>query len=313
MVDPKKKSLVDPEKIHYRSRKNCIVDPEKNPWPIVASSIQIQLGTMQSLTLPYLPPSLSLHPGKQNGSLDLTPTPACFCCVPIIYHMSPPFVYEGPAVAVLSSSRRSSVDIVYIDFKRAFDSISHRKLIHKLAGYGIHGNLLLWITVFLDSRSQSVRVGSALSLPSLVISGVPQGSCIGCALFILFINDVTDCITPSTFAKLFADDLKLYSEVSCPVYSNNIQHNLDLIFIWSNTWQLPISTPKCNTLHVGTSPANSYTISNHYLCNVSPVKDLVILVDSRLKFVDHIQDIVCRASNVLILSSVASFPAIPLI
>ena len=197
----------------------------------------------------------------------------------------------------LSLSRRNSVDIVYIDFKRAFDSISHRKLIHKLAGYGIQGNLLLWITAFLDSRSQSVRVGSALSPPSLVISGVPQGSCIGCALFILFINDVTDCITPSTFIKLFADDLKLYSEVSCSAHSSNIQHNLDLIFIWSNTWQLPISTPKCNTLHLGSSPANSYSISNQYLCNVSPVKDLGILVDSRLKFVDHIQDIVSRASK----------------
>ena len=78
-----------------------MVDPEKNPWPIVTSSIQIQLGTMQSLTLPYLPPSLSLHLGKQNGSQDLTPTPARFSCVSIIYHMPPPFVYEGPAVAVL--------------------------------------------------------------------------------------------------------------------------------------------------------------------------------------------------------------------
>ena len=113
-------------------------------------------------------------------------------------------------------------------------------------------------------------------------------------------NDVTDYITLSTFVKLFADNLKLsYSEFSCPVHSNNIQHNLDMIFFftWSYTWQLPISTPKCNTFHLGSSPANSYTISNHYLCNVSPVKDFGILVDSGLKFVDHIQDIVSRASK----------------
>ena len=58
----------------------------------ITSSIQIQPGTMQSLTSPYLPPSLSLHPGKQ-WLTDLTPTPARFCCVPIIYHMPSPFVY----------------------------------------------------------------------------------------------------------------------------------------------------------------------------------------------------------------------------
>ena len=95
MVD-RKYSLVDPEKIPYRSRITA--------WPIqeqITSSIQILLGTMESLTLSYPPPSLSLHLGRQNGSQDLTPTSARFCCVPIIYHMPSPFVYEGPAVAVL--------------------------------------------------------------------------------------------------------------------------------------------------------------------------------------------------------------------
>ena len=111
-----------------------------------------------------------------------------------------------------SISNRKSVVIAYIDFKRAFDSVSHSKLIHKLASYGIHGNLLFWISSFLSNRMQYVRVGSSLSKLSRVTSGVPQGSVIGPLLFNLFINDITDNLDPSTSSKIFADDIKLYTE-----------------------------------------------------------------------------------------------------
>ena len=93
-----------------------MTDPEK-----ITSLIQIQLGTMQFPTLPYLPLSLALYPGNQNGLQDLSPTPHPTRCVPITYHMHLPFVYEGPAVAVLyficthQREEREAVDHVWTD------------------------------------------------------------------------------------------------------------------------------------------------------------------------------------------------------
>ena len=111
----------------------------------------------------------------------------------------------------LSLSNRKSVIVGYIDFQRAFDSISHAKLIHKLISYGIDGNLLYWIQAFLSDRTQSVRIGSTLSSSCMVTSGVPQGSVLGPILFNIFINDITDSVQDHVTVKLFADDVKLYS------------------------------------------------------------------------------------------------------
>ena len=128
----------------------------------------------------------------------------------------------------ISLSNHNSVTIAYIDFKSGFDCISHPKLLLKLSSYGIKGNLFSWIASFLSNRSQSVKLNSAISEPCLVTSGVPQGSVLGPLLFNLFINDLTDSIDPSNTAKLFADDLKLYSSFS-NISPLNLQTQLNII------------------------------------------------------------------------------------
>ena len=107
----------------------------------------------------------------------------------------------------ISLHNQSSTIVAYVDFQRAFDSLSHNELIHKLISYGISGNLLYWIQSFLTNRTQLVRVGNHLSNPSPVSSGVPQGSVLGPILFILFINDVADSFHDTVSAQLFADDI----------------------------------------------------------------------------------------------------------
>ena len=107
-----------------------------------------------------------------------------------------------------------TVDVIYIDFSRAFDSVVHSKLIYKLSNLGISENLLQWIEAFLADRCQCVVVEHCFSSWTPVVSGVPQGSVLGPILFILFINDIGSICTGSTVShKLFADDLKLHSKI----------------------------------------------------------------------------------------------------
>ena len=125
----------------------------------------------------------------------------------------------------LSVKDNKLVDAIYLDFRKAFDSLVHSKILVKLSSYGIGFELLSWIQSFLTGRSQRVIVDNALSKPINVSSGVVQGSVLGPLIFILFINDIVDCLSTdglnTTSCCIFADDLKLYSsyESTC-VYSS---------------------------------------------------------------------------------------------
>ena len=201
----------------------------------------------------------------------------------------------------ISLHNRSSTIVAYVDFQRAFDSLSHNKLIHKLISYGISGNLLYWIQSFLNNRTQIVRVGNHLSNPCPVSSGVHQGSVLGPILFLLFINDVTDSFQDTISAKLFADDIKIYTTLTHPSDYTSFQSHLDLIHAWSSTWQLPKSHSKCNILEIGKrfQPINNHTfnISSIPLTSLQSIPDLGITIENTLTFNNHIQCIVTRANQ----------------
>ena len=89
-----------------------------------------------------------------------------------------------------SVKNKKLIDIIYLDFKKAFDSSVHPKVIAKIASYGVNYELLSWIQAFLTGRSQRVIIDNVLSNPIAVGSGVVQGSVLGPLIFILFINDI---------------------------------------------------------------------------------------------------------------------------
>uniref|UniRef100_A0A8R1HR31 Reverse transcriptase domain-containing protein n=1 Tax=Caenorhabditis japonica TaxID=281687 RepID=A0A8R1HR31_CAEJA len=126
---------------------------------------------------------------------------------------------------------------VYVDFKKAFDTVSPKKLEIKLHSYGISGSLLCWLTSFLTGRNQVVCVNGSLSACSSVMSGVPQGSVLGPLLFLLYINDIGDNFKSNYL--LYADDLKIFSHSS-----SDVQHDLDVLSDWCRTWQLDVAPNK---------------------------------------------------------------------
>jgi hypothetical protein len=142
-----------------------------------------------------------------------------------------------------------------------------------------------------------VRVNSSFSRTCPVTSGIPQGSCLGPLLFNLFINDITDHLPSSVKAKLFADDLKIYTELS-HCNQNLLQLQLDLIQHWSQTWQMTISHSKCNILTIGHSrDHNQYFIDTNRIAKVEFTRDLGVTVDHELKFHSHINNIVQQANQ----------------
>ena len=178
-------------------------------------------------------------------------------------------------------------DAVFFDFAKAFDRVPHIPLLHKLTAYGIGGNLHEWIRSFLDGRSFRVRIGSTLSSPSPVRSGVPQGSVLGPLLFLIYVNDLPDHLNCSSL--LYADDLKIWS-ASDP---NNLQMDVDTVKRWSEDWDLPINDEKCTHMSFGGDSGNAFVLHDESKMVTVPKeemkKDLGIWLSSNLSFSHHHQ------------------------
>jgi len=151
----------------------------------------------------------------------------------------------------ISIQTRKSVTVAYIDFAKAFDTVSHPKLLHRRRQYGIDGSLLDWIGNFLSERSQVTRVGNQLSSMVRLYSGTIQGSGIGPLLFLTYINELSNILPEfNVTVKSFADDVKLYAEVMTDIDVEHFNHALSCISEWANMWQLQSSIAKCCVLQL---------------------------------------------------------------
>ena len=191
------------------------------------------------------------------------------------------------------------IDIVYLDFRKAFDSVPHERLLTKLKAYGVTGNVLNWIMNFLKGRSQLVRVGEERSKKSEVLSGIPQGSILGPILFTVFINDLPDMI--QTTCKIFADDTKIYDKAT---NSTKIQQDINKLQVWSDEWNLYFNVAKCKVMHIGKNNAHfEYTMimnEERQKINVcDEEKDLGVTFDKNLSFDPHIQRVVNKGNQMM--------------
>jgi hypothetical protein len=191
-------------------------------------------------------------------------------------------------------------DVILLDFSKAFDKVPHRRLSAKLNFYGIRGHTQGWVDAFLKNRSQAVSVNGTMSSWVDVTSGVPQGSVLGPALFLLYINDIEDSINSSI--RLFADDSILYREICSPEDHVILQHDLNTLASWSQIWLMHFNISKCATLSITRKRKPSlhqYTILGQDLSRVDDHEYLGVTISHDLSWTKHCTKIANKAHRTL--------------
>jgi ribonuclease P/MRP protein subunit RPP40 len=193
---------------------------------------------------------------------------------------------------------RATQSTIYLDFRKAFDTVPYQRLLKKLESYGIRGKLLKWITQFIVGRKQQVVIDGIKSQDTEVKSGISQGSVLDPLLFVIYINDLPAGISSS--CMLFADDAKIYGGVQNVEHIEIIQEDLVKIDEWAQKWQMGLNTAKCKSLYMGrNNPHHNYTMNGNLLSQSSEEKDLGVVIDKDLKFHTHTAQAVSKAFQIL--------------
>ncbi len=167
----------------------------------------------------------------------------------------------------LDFDNNKAFDNIYLDFKKAFDTLPHRKLMTKVRALGIGGTIAHWIEIWLTGRKQRVVINGKASKWVNVTSGVPQGCVLGPLLFIIYINNL-DCDIVSKLVK-FADDTKLGNRADTLDNVSNIQTDLNRIVNWDDTCQMTFNSSKYKVLHIGNANLNlDYKMGDIQLENI---------------------------------------------
>ena len=190
------------------------------------------------------------------------------------------------------------VDMVYLDFSKAFDSVSHKLLLHKLCSFGFHSSLLKWFEAYLIGRRQRVVVDGVNSDWLPVVSGVLQGSILGPLLFVLYINDLPS-VAQTTIA-LFADDAKCYIDVNSTSDCELLQADLNALVTWSNEWELNFHPSKCQVITMSRrrNPVIfDYNMDGTSLSKIDTMKDLGVDISSKLVWDTHVNRVVKKCNR----------------
>lgn len=191
------------------------------------------------------------------------------------------------------------VDVVYTDFCKAFDKVSHAVLIDKLISYGFAGSFVKWLSSYLTGRFFYVVANGYKSDIFRISSGVPQGSHLGPLLFTIFINDLPDYLN-NTMAFLFADDLKILRVIKSFSDVKLLQEDINRLLEWCDRNDMQFNVKKCSQITFTRKHKfieSNYNMNGQYLNKVEVVRDLGVLLDKQLTFIPHIDAIIKKAAK----------------
>ena len=197
----------------------------------------------------------------------------------------------------------SDVDVIYLDFAKAFDKVHHGILLNKLKNIGITGEIHKWLESFLRGRTQKVSVEGALSEESKVTSGVPQGTVLGPILFLIHISDINSQVAHSKVTS-FADDTRILKCIKEPIDREKLQDDLKKIYEWSDENKMKFNDDKFELISYPVRPENHsqpyYQSRNgSAIDNKLELKDLGIILNKEATFSSNINQKVKTAKNMV--------------